>query len=768
MSCNQDRSGQTCLEAVQRYDTLFSAPIQCPSATAFGASDVMLSFGFPETGCSSACRQGLSEWVEQFACCSTVAAQEQEFWWQLVSDSSTSSFSVDVFYGAFPTVHKYNAPKACSETARHVSTMCALSHVCAPISVMAAGDRGSDSSSSRIAPLGTCCSGAQCLHGQRRPEQRCACQCPKRWTGNECGEQRSYVSTIFFHVASMVNRQHVSFPLQVEERTKENLALIHSPNGIEASDIHINSVLFSDDCLQHQSILAIEVRILVRQTERPERDQAERLIATQLDANSSGALLAHGLRLSCNVRLAQGEFVAVQQSCQEDPKCCSSPWMREAGLPCCAECAEVIGTDVRPPETTPTPRAPSHPFLSAPNITGVETVIGATVGVMLGIALLIFYCSYIRKLPAPAQKLSLRPLKLCSSCCAGGFLCFKRPAADDDTLDALPVRTNTGQASVAPAIKNVSLSSFRIKPPGSPQTPSGAQILANAAFGEAGSRDPESSGGFTTWRTEHDLWLHERQLQESAQKETGALRENHISSAPTFFLQDEHLGLHFQESEGDPAVEAGEAAPETEQLSVQASFNRHFPVTLSVSPADVVSTRVNATMVNDGLGFGGPPRSLFQISDRGGGGGGGGPLISASATRFSPFFTEQANSAERTAKHSGMSSKFEPETSHAMSTSAPSVRAPAGSLHMSRLDRLRMSVAAEKARRESGSERSLIGIDSGGGGADARRGEHDARTPSVRSQYFANASGHGSFASRPSSVVNSERYVCVPARARAR
>jgi hypothetical protein len=632
VSCSQDRNGKSCLDAVQRYDTLFSTPSECPSGPSSGSSDVLLSFEFSETGCASSCRQGLSEWVQQFACCSTQAAQEQQLWWQRVSISGTSSFSLDTLYGAFPIAQKYSAPEACSDTARHVSTLCAVSRLCAPISVMVAdggqpGGSSSSSSSSRVAPLDTCCSAAVCLRGQRRPEQRCMCQCNPGWSGVECRDQRSYLSTIFFLLSPPDGKRRAHnaqfFPLQVEEGTKENLALVHLEVGVGSSDISINRVYSSNDCLHQQSDLAIEVRIIVRQIERPEREQAQRIVAAQLQANRSGALLAHGLRLSCNARLAQGEFFS-KKSCDEDPKCCSNARM-SVDAPCCSLCATApVASQAVPPDSTPKPLRTNHPFLSADVVsTATFTVwIAASISGFLGIGLMTFCCLYYQKRFSLAQALAIKFRE--------GAMSLPAKWRTKDT-DNLPVSSNGGQTSKVQGL------------PGN---------FNNKAFPMA-----DSAGGASSWRKDEDIRLQLRQWNRSTSSEAASLAQQDTRSAVAYFLDDEHLGMHLQL----PAKDLTNLTDLTDLTDLKTSHARGFPVTLSVSPADVSPTRVinlssaevDAMVLNDGHGFGGPPKSLFQVVDREGAGGGGGKS-------FSPFFFEQANARQHSAQSTGMnSSKFE-------------------------------------------------------------------------------------------------------------
>jgi hypothetical protein len=418
----------------------------------------------------------------------------------------------------------------------------------------------------------------------------------------------------------------------VEEGTKENLALVHSEVGVGPSDISINRVYSSNDCLHQQSDLAIEVRIIVRQIGRPEREQAQRIIATQLQANRSGALLAHGLRLSCNARLAQGEFFS-KQSCNDDPQCCSTPWI-SMDAPCCSLCATAPAASAAPPDSTPKPVRTNHPFLSEDVVsTATFTVwIAASVGAFLGIGLMTFCCVYYQPTFSLAQALAMKFRE--------GATSLRAKWRIKDT-DHLPVSSNGGQTSKVQGLPR----SFNFTSPrfNSLKTPQATQDFV-AAFGKKAFPMADSAGGASSWRKDEDIRLQLRQWNRSTSSEAASLAQKDTRSAVAYFLDDDDLGLHVQQ----PAEDLTDL---TDLTDLKMSHARGFPVTLSVSPADVSPARVinlsaaevDATVLNDGHGFGGPPRSLFQVVDRGGGGGGGGKS-------FSPFFFEQANARQHSAQ----------------------------------------------------------------------------------------------------------------------
>ena len=124
-----DRNGQSCLDAAQHYEDLFSQPSQCPAALSPGASDVMPLIEFPAktvgevngqlgTTCADSCQVGLGSWADKWGCCASMAAHAQEEWWRAFGafsdaeqNNSSVTFSVMAEYGYERT---YRIPQVCT------------------------------------------------------------------------------------------------------------------------------------------------------------------------------------------------------------------------------------------------------------------------------------------------------------------------------------------------------------------------------------------------------------------------------------------------------------------------------------------------------------------------------------------------------------------------------------------------------------------------------------------------------------------------------
>ena len=463
VACSQDGTGVSCLDAVENVDQVFSAPSSCPSAQGAAASDVIPLFDFsigPANGCSATCAAGLQQWAQASGCCATVATVAQSSWWQSIDTADPSetasaansslAFTISLTYAGYEYPRTYLPPERCLRASRIVSTACGLTQHCA--AALPSASSGLPAS---------CCSGAMCVGGgQRRPEQRCECECPRGRTGSDCSRAQSYIATTFYAVEDHLSGQPL-MTYRVEQQRKATIARLCN---VSVNDVHINRLFLAED--RHPSDLAgapndirrssssrprvaLQVRVGVSGTLLEEHAAAKRILSSQLAANVSGVMQAEGLRLSFDPG-SRGVFESAK-TCNDSPLCCFAdvnkgilvlPSTGEALLPtsdasliintnqkwfeCCPELCSTPA--IRATSTTPAPVSTTPPpsYLRVVSEQGSAfdkpLVIAAGVVISLAVGAVIFYLTLRRGKKRDFEimllyKACLRPCQSCLEAC---------------------------------------------------------------------------------------------------------------------------------------------------------------------------------------------------------------------------------------------------------------------------------------------------------------------------------------------------------------
>ena len=463
VACSQDGSGVSCLDAVENVDQVFSAPSSCPSAQGAAASDVIPLFDFsigPANGCSATCAAGLQQWAQASGCCASVAALAQSSWWQSIDTANQSetasaansslAFTISLSYAGYEYPRTYMPPERCLRSSRIVSTACALTQHCA--AALPSASPGLPAS---------CCSGAMCVGGgQRRPEQRCECECPRGRTGSDCSRAQSYIATTFYAVEVYVSGQPL-MTYRVEQQRKATIARLCN---VSVNDVHINRLFLAED--RHPSDLAgvpndirrssssrlrvaLQVRVGVSGTLLEEHAAAKGILSSQLAANVSGVMQAEGLRLSFDAG-SRGVFESAK-TCNDSPLCCFAdvdkgilvlPSTGEALLPTSDAsliintnqkwfecCPEVCSTPaIRATSTTPAPVSTTPPPSDLRVVSKQGSafdkplVIAAGVVISLAVGAVIFYLTLRRGKKRDFEIMllynaCLRPCRSCLQAC---------------------------------------------------------------------------------------------------------------------------------------------------------------------------------------------------------------------------------------------------------------------------------------------------------------------------------------------------------------
>ena len=451
-------------------------------------------------------------------------------------ENSSSPFTMQRMYGSISGYDStFYPPQPCVSSSSLVSTLCAISNKCAPIQVVSQieGGAGTQVKGELLGPLNSCCRGAMCVRGKRRIEQRCSCQCPRGFMGTECTGRVSQINTIFYHIDAPSS---VYFPSEEEENIKKHLSNVLD---VPFVDVYVNRVFRSSDCKHGGAeVTAMEVRMVVRVALQQdsvlkseywsaEYAAAQQLINRQLDANASGALLAHKLRLSCDATKAPGEFVPAGDYCDMSFTCCSRT-LSPGSKPCCAVCLSRITTAALPPETTPVPRKESYPSFSGDDLENVSIIVAVIVLVFLGGALL-YFCSKWRAARLRSFTKIRRDLWDCCCCCC---------------ITMAPRVRNAAKRLKAISDKKKDICTAHVEPipEFSVQWRSRRKLDLDKALKEAFPDDP--------YRVEEGIRAIHATLEDA--KNMSALELK--SAAPTYFLHDETLGMFTQEQKNLSAM----------------------------------------------------------------------------------------------------------------------------------------------------------------------------------------------------------------------